>query len=114
MAVCHQLLDYLATHPNATIHYHASDTILAFDTDAYCLSEPDGKSRATAYYYLTRSGDKDFNNGAIDILSTIINHVMASASAAETGALFYGCKRAILYRVTLEEMGHAQPGPTPE
>jgi hypothetical protein len=37
---------------------------------------------------------------------------MASASEAETGALFYGCKRAIPYRVTLEEMGHRQ-GRTP-
>ena len=113
MAACHQLLNYLATHPNASIRYHASDMILPFDIDASYLSKPDGKSRAAAYYYLTRSCDKEFNNGAIDILSTIIKHVMASASEAETGALFYGCKRAIPYRVTLEEMGHAQPGPVP-
>ena len=113
MAACHQLLDYLATHPNAAIRYHTSDMILAFDTGASYLSKPDGKSRAAAYYYLTRSSDKEFNNGAVNILSTIIKHVMASASEAETGALFYGCKRVIPYRATLEEMGHAQPGPTP-
>ena len=109
MAACHQLLDYLATHPNAAIRYHASDMVLAFDTDASYLSEMDGKSRAAAYYYMTKNGQKEFNNGAVDILSTIIKHVMSSASEAETGALYYGCKRSIPYRVTLEEMGHPQP-----
>ena len=108
MAACHQLLDYLATHPNAAIRYHASDMVLAFDTDASYLSEMDGKSRAAAYYYLTKEGNRAFHNGAIDVLSTIIKHVMSSASEAETSALFYGCKRAIPYRVTLEEMGHPQ------
>ena len=38
MAACHQLLVYLATHPNAAIRYHASDMILAFDTDSSYLS----------------------------------------------------------------------------
>ena len=38
---------------------------------------------------------------------------MSSASEAETGALYYGCKRALPYRVTLEEMGHPQTDPTP-
>ena len=109
----HQLLDYLATHPNSAIRYHASDMILAFDTDASYLSEIGGKSRAAAYYYMTQKGNREFNNGAIDILSTVIKHVMSSASEAETGALYYGCKRALPYRVTLEEMGHPQHDPTP-
>ena len=38
---------------------------------------------------------------------------MSSASEAETGALYYGCKRAIPYSVTLQEMGHPQTEPTP-
>ena len=44
LAACHQLLDYLATHPDAAIRYHASNMVLAFDTDASYLSEMDGKS----------------------------------------------------------------------
>ena len=47
------------------------------------------------------------------VLSTIIKHVMGSAAESEMAALFYGCKQAIPLRVTLEEMGHPQPGPTP-
>ena len=38
---------------------------------------------------------------------------MSSASESELAALFYGCKASIPLRTTLEEMGHAQPGPTP-
>ena len=113
MAACRHFLDYLATHPNASIRYRASDMILAFDTDASYLSEVNAKSRAAAYYYMTRKGQRNFHNGAIDVLSTIIKHVMSSASEAETGALYYGCKRAIPYRTTLEEMGHPQTEPTP-
>ena len=113
LAASHQLLDYLATHPNAAIRYHASDMVLAFDTDPSYLSEVGGKSRAAAYYYMTREGNREFNNGAVDVLSTIIKHVMSSASEAESGALYYGCKRAMPYRTTLEEMGHPQTKPTP-
>ena len=38
---------------------------------------------------------------------------MASASETELVSLFYGCKAAIPLRVTLKEMGHPYPGPTP-
>jgi hypothetical protein len=37
-AATNQLLDYLATHPDATILYHASDMILHIHSDASCLS----------------------------------------------------------------------------
>ena len=52
MAACHQLLDYLATHPDAAICYHASEIILVFDTDASYLSELGLKIRAVSYYYM--------------------------------------------------------------
>ena len=74
---CHQLLDYVATHPNAGIHFHASDIILAVHTDASYLSKPGGKSRAAGHFYLTNRNDEDFNNGAILTLSSIIKHVMS-------------------------------------
>jgi hypothetical protein len=37
-AATNQLLDYLATHPDATIRYHASDMILHIHSDASYLS----------------------------------------------------------------------------
>ena len=65
MTAFHQLLDYLSTHPDTAIWYHASDMILAFDTDVSYLSELGGKIRATEYYYKPNKGKKGFNNGAI-------------------------------------------------
>jgi hypothetical protein len=62
---CHQLLDYVAMHPDAGIRYHACDMILAVHTDASYLSELGGKSRATGHFYLTNRNNEDFNNGAI-------------------------------------------------
>ena len=47
------------------------------------------------------------------MLSSIIKHVMSSASEAEMAALYYGCKVAAPLRTTLEELGHYQPKPTP-
>ena len=102
MDSCHQLLDYLATHPDAAIWYHVSDMILDFDTDDSYISELGGKIRAAAYYYMTNKGQKEIKNGTINVLSTIIKHVMYSASEVETGALYYGCKRAIPYRAMLQ------------
>jgi hypothetical protein len=34
-AATNQILDYLATHPNAIIRYHASDMVLHIHIDAY-------------------------------------------------------------------------------
>eukprot|EP00804_Cyclotella_cryptica_P013778 CCRYP_016889-RB/>CCRYP_016889-RB protein AED:0.43 eAED:0.43 QI:0/-1/0/1/-1/1/1/0/210 len=111
--VCKQLLDCAAMHPNASIWYCASNMILASDTYGSYLSKPEGKSRAAAYFYLTKQNDPYFHNSTVLVLSVIIKHIMASASETELAALFYGCKEAIPLCTTLEEMGHPQPGPTP-
>jgi hypothetical protein len=63
-----------------------------------------GKSHASADFYLTNHDDKEFNNGAILTASSMIKHVMFSASAA----LYYGCKLAVPICTTLKEMGHPQ------
>jgi hypothetical protein len=105
---CQQLLDCIATHPNAGIRHKACDMILVVHTDALYLSKQAGKSRASAHFYLTNHDNKEFNNCAILMLSSIIKHVMSSASKAKLAALYYGCKLAIPIRTTLEEMGHPQ------
>eukprot|EP00957_Ditylum_brightwellii_P024200 1825245-Ditylum_brightwellii.AAC.1 len=109
---CHQLLDYIAMHPNATIRFMASDKILAVHSDASYLSETKARSREAGHFYLANKNDEEYNNGAILTLSTIIRHVVASASKAELADLFYNAREAVPICVTLEEMGHPQP-PTP-
>jgi hypothetical protein len=41
---CQQLLDYVATHPNACIHYKACNMILAVHTNVSYLLEQNDKS----------------------------------------------------------------------
>ncbi len=106
-----QLLDYCATHPNATIRYRASDMVLRIQSDASYLSEAKARSRSGGHFYL---GDKPSNqpergNGAILTTSTIMRNVMASAAEAECGALFNNTKDGVALRNTLHEMGHPQP-----
>jgi hypothetical protein len=82
--------------------------ILAVHTDASYLSKQSGKSRTSAHFYLMNHNDKEFNNGAILTLSSIIKHIMSSVSEAELAALYYGCKLAVPICTTLEEIGHPQ------
>jgi hypothetical protein len=105
---CQQFLDYVATHPNAGIRYKACNMILAVHTNASNILETNGKSSASAHFYLTNHNDEDFNNGTILMLSSIIKRVMSLAFKVESAALYYGCKLAIPICTTLEKMGHPQ------
>jgi hypothetical protein len=109
---CHQLLDYVATHPNAGVGYHACDKILAVHTDASYLSKAVGKSRAVGHFYLTNQNNNNFNNGAMLTLSAIIKHMMSSTSKAELSALYCGFNMAAPLCTTLKELGHIQANPT--
>jgi hypothetical protein len=51
-AVADQLLDYLATHPDATIRYHASNIILHIHSDAYYLPVSHAHIRLVESFYL--------------------------------------------------------------
>jgi len=62
--LCHQLLDYLATYPNATIRYHASDMIAVCETGAAYLVLPKARSRIAGHYYFTNRKE-DYSRGTI-------------------------------------------------
>jgi hypothetical protein len=112
---CQQFLDYMATHPDATIRYYASDMVLNVHSDASYLSVPNARSRAAGIFFLgsiPQPNEPILLNGIIHVLCTIIRFVAASAAEAELGALFLNAKEAKIMRLTLEELGHPQP-PTP-
>eukprot|EP00804_Cyclotella_cryptica_P013335 CCRYP_005111-RA/>CCRYP_005111-RA protein AED:0.47 eAED:0.47 QI:0/-1/0/1/-1/1/1/0/82 len=77
-----QLLDYLATREEAVLTYHASDMVLAAQSDASYLSEPQARSRAGGHFFLSSNADIPPNNGAILNIAHIIKHIMASATEA--------------------------------
>ncbi len=47
---CHQVLDYIATYPNAGIRYKACNMVLSVHTDVSYLSKSGGKSRAASCF----------------------------------------------------------------
>ena len=114
------LLNYSATHPDATNNYHSSDMILHVASDASYLCEERARSRAGGHFplanRLVENGDKPptlpTNNGTIHTLCQIIKTVMSSAAEADIGATFLNPKDGLPIRTTLEELGHTQP-PTP-
>jgi hypothetical protein len=107
-----QLLDYLATHPDAIIWFRASDMILNLHSDKLYLSEANVQSRACGHIFMgwaPTDGDPIKLNGAFFTLCTILRFVVAPAAEAELGALFLNYKEGIIFQLTLEELGHPQP-----
>jgi hypothetical protein len=105
-----QLLDYLATHPDTTIRFYASDMILHIHSDASYSSVSKARSRLGGLFYLgynPPNGDK--LNGCILNVASVIKNVVASAAESEVGACFQNAQTAAPLRVTLIELGHKQP-----
>ena len=105
-------MDYLVTHPDATMRFRASDMVLNIHSDASCLSEPGTRSRSSGHIFLGWLPSKNQPirlNGAIFALCKILEIVAASAAEVELGALFMNIKEGRTLKLTLEELGHLQP-----
>jgi hypothetical protein len=74
-----QLLDYLATHPDAIIRYHASYMILHIHRDASYLSVSNARSRLGGLFFCgDKSPHEDNLNGSILNVASVIKNVVAS------------------------------------
>jgi hypothetical protein len=103
----------LATHPDTTITYHASDMILHIHSDDSYLSVLNARSRLGGLFFCgDKSPQEDNLNGSILNVASIIKNVVASAAESEVGACFQNAQSGAPLRVTLAELGHIQP-PTP-
>ena len=115
-----QILNYLATNPDATIRYKRSDMVLWVHSDASYLSCPKARSLSGGMHFLSDkppspNNPADFEptlNGIVYVVCKILRNIMVSSAEAELGALFLNCQEAIPIQIKLEEMGHSQP-PTP-
>jgi hypothetical protein len=112
-AATNQLLDYLDTHPDATIRYHPSDMILHIHIDASYLSVSNARSRLGGLFFLgNKTPNQDKLNEYILNVASVIKNGVASAAESEVGACFHNAQSGAPLRVTLTEMGRTQP-PTP-
>jgi hypothetical protein len=108
-AATNQLLDYLATHPDATIRYHASNMIMHIHSDASYLSVSNARSRLRGLFFLgNKPPEQDTLNGSIRNVASVIKKVVASAAESEVGACFHNSQSGAPLRVTLTELGHTQ------
>jgi hypothetical protein len=109
-AATSQLLDYLATHPDATIRYHASDMILHIHSDTSYLSVSNARSRLGGLFFLgNKLTEQDTLNGSILNVASVIKNMVASAAESEVGACFHNAQSGTPLRFTLTELGHTQP-----
>jgi hypothetical protein len=109
-AAINQLLDYLATHPDATIRYHASDMILHIHSDALYRSVSNANSRLGGLFFCSnKAPQQDKLNGFIINVASVIKNVVASVAESELGACFHNSQSGAPLRVTLAELGHIQP-----
>jgi hypothetical protein len=93
-AATNQLLDYLATRPDATIRYHASDMILHIHSDASYLSVSNARSRLGGPFLCGDKSPREDNlNGSILNVESVIKNVVASVAESEVGVLNYSHSR---------------------
>jgi hypothetical protein len=109
-AATNQMLDYLETHPDATIRYHTSDMVLHIHIDTSNLSVSNALSRLGGLFFLgNKYPDQETLKGSILNVSAFIKNVVASAVDSEVGACFHNAQSGAPLRVTLTELGHTQP-----
>jgi hypothetical protein len=95
-----QVLNYLATHPDATVCFCATGMVMNIHSDASYLSEPNSRSRACGHFFigwLPDDGQPICLNGAFHTLCLILCFVVASAAEAELGALFLNCQEGRIF-----------------
>jgi hypothetical protein len=103
------MLDNLATHPDATIRYKASDMILHIHSDTSYLSVSNARSRLGGLFFLgNKSPKQDTLNGSILNVASVIKNVVASAAESDVGVCFHNSQSGAPLRVTLTELGHTQ------
>jgi hypothetical protein len=106
MAKMMRLLQYVQSHPNMSIRYHASNMIYQLMSDASYLSRPKARSVAGWFSYF---GCPDTINGPVAYSSNMINCVVASVVEAELAAAFQAAQRAAYHRLMLQDFGYPQP-----
>jgi len=81
------------------------------------LCTPKGRSSTARYCFLssrptkppTATDEPPPNNGPVYVFCQIMKQVIASAAAAELGALFLNAQAICPFQIALEELGHPQP-----
>jgi hypothetical protein len=104
-----KLLNYAATHSDATILYHASNMVLYLHSNASYLLASKACSRAGGHFFLSDNppdpkqapSQQPSHNGPVHTTCQIMRKVLASAAKAKIGALFLNGQEALPIPITL-------------
>ena len=100
-------MDYLHTHPNSVVRFHARGMILYIESDAAYLVPPQTRSRVTSIFYLSNTtAGRPPLNGAIQVICKILQNVVSSAAKSETGSIFIGSHQEVPIITALAELNH--------
>ena len=100
-----QLLNYCATHPEATIRFRASKMILHIHSDGSYLSETKARSYVAGYFYLSALTKPPPDNGPVHVITIILRTIVANAAEVEISGTFHNGQEGVALRNTLAEMG---------
>jgi hypothetical protein len=84
----------------------------ATEPKKYATKAQSPLSQACSHFFMDfvpRDGKPIKLNGAFHVLCSILRCVVASAAEAELGALFMNCQEGMIFKATLEDLGHPQP-----
>ena len=84
-------MDYLHTHPDAVVRFHASGMIFYIESNAAYLVLLQARSLVTSIFYLSNATARlPPLNGAIQVIFKTLQNVVSSVAEAETGSIFIG------------------------
>ena len=102
-----QLLDYLATNPEAITRCYALDILLIIHSDGSHLSESKSRSRLAGYYFMgsePRKGEAIKATNSIYVATGMLRIVVCSAAEVELETLFFNLKEGKVLRLIFNEM----------
>ena len=105
-----QLINYIATQPEAITRYRFSGITLHMNSNVSFLSAPGSNIITGGYQYLSEPSSDPKKpphkppplNGPIHVKCTIMKNFLASAMEAELGALFVNFQLGAALRISLE------------
>ena len=112
MGQCIDLLNYLATNQDAKVRFHAYNMVMNINSNASYLSETNSRSRSCGHFFMgwmPKNDELIQLNGAFCMNMTISRFVVESVAEAKLGTLFHNFQDGIIFRQTLEDLGHTQP-----
>ena len=104
----------MATYPNPSITYKASDMCLWISSDSSYLSVSKAYSRVGGYHFLGNRPDPSkplvpqhlICNAPIYVEASILRNVMGAASESEIAGAYINARMGVELRIILMEMGH--------